>query len=500
MNFGKRVAGSSLLASFLLSTTALADVGPRDVWESWRGYLSGFGYDVSAQEKTDGNTLNVNDLTLGMQIPDEDGTVSIDMGDIQFVDNGDGTVDVVMPSQMPMHVVVDADGENVDATVTLTHKDMTTVVSGTPEDMTYDYNASELTFDLTKLVVDGEELPGLVVNAIMQGVLGQSKMLTGDTMETQQQMSVDSIAYVVQAADPDGGGEVDLKGNMTGLKADAQMVLPLGDYTEDPAALFQAGFDIAGSYAIQGSDVDLSFEEDGAPGKAKVTTGAGDMAFEMNETVMAYGGAVSDIQINATGPDIPLPIDVSFGELGYGFEMPMKASQDQQDFSLGLVLGDLAVSEMIWSMFDPGQVLPHDPATLVIDLAGKATILKDIITLDEDSDEVPGELNALTLNDLQVHIAGASLTGMGDFVFDNSDMVSFDGFPRPEGALDLNIVGINGLMDKLVSMGLLPEEQVMGARMMLSMFSIPGEGDDELNSTIVVNEQGHVLANGQRLK
>ncbi|MEP5008638.1 MAG: hypothetical protein ABJR08_05835, partial [Roseobacter sp.] len=109
MNFGKRVAGLSLLASFLLSTTALADVGPRDVWESWRGYLSGFGYDVSAQEKTDGNTLNVNDLTLGMQIPDEDGTVSIDMGDIQFVDNGDGTVDVVMPSQMPMHVVVDAD-------------------------------------------------------------------------------------------------------------------------------------------------------------------------------------------------------------------------------------------------------------------------------------------------------------------------------------------------------------------------------------------------------
>jgi hypothetical protein len=39
----------------------------------------------------------------------------------------------------------------------------------------------------------------------------------------------------------------------------------------------------------------------------------------------------------------------------------------------------------------------------------------------------------------------------------------------------------------------------MGARMMMGLFAVPA-GDDVLTSVIEVNEQGHVLANGQRLK
>lgn len=501
MNFQKRIAGSGLLATFLLSTTAMADVGARDVWESWRGYLGGFGYDISASEKTDGNTLSINDLTLGMSIPDEDGTVTVEMGSLQFVENGDGTVAIVMPNQMPMRILADVDGETVDAVVTLSHTGFSTIVSGTPEEMTYTYNASELGVALTSLVADGEPMPeGMVVNAIMSGVMGRSKMAVGETITTQQKMSVDTLSYVVQAEDPEGGGAVDIKGSMNGLEMDADAVVPTGDYGEDPAAMFAAGFDIAGSYALKGSDLAFMLTEDGAQTNATITTGASNMAIKMNDMVMAYSGTLADIQLNAMGPDIPLPIDVAMGEFGYGFEVPLKADEQPQDFAANLTLADLAVSEMIWGMVDPGQVLPHDPATMIIDIVGKATVFTNIMTLDENSDEVPGELNAMSLKDLQLRIAGASLTGMGAFTFDNSDMESFDGLPRPEGALDLNIKGVNGLMDKLVQMGLLPEDQVMGARMMLSMFSVPGAGEDELTSRIEVNEQGHVLANGQRLK
>ena len=72
--------------------------------------------------------------------------------------------------------------------------------------------------------------------------------------------------------------------------------------------------------------------------------------------------------------------------------------------------------------------------------------------------------------------------------------------PAPEGEADLKLVGGNGLLDKLVEMGLVPEDQAMGARMMMGLFAVPGEGEDTLTSKIVVNEEGHVLANGQRLK
>jgi hypothetical protein len=72
--------------------------------------------------------------------------------------------------------------------------------------------------------------------------------------------------------------------------------------------------------------------------------------------------------------------------------------------------------------------------------------------------------------------------------------------PAPTGAANIKLVGANGLMDKLVAMGLLPEDQAMGARMMMGLFAVPGEGDDTLTSKLEVTADGQVLANGQRLK
>ena len=113
--------------------------------------------------------------------------------------------------------------------------------------------------------------------------------------------------------------------------------------------------------------------------------------------------------------------------------------------------------------------------------------------------DVPGELNGIQLTELTVRAAGAEITGDGAFTFDNSDLDTFDGFPRPEGDVNLAINGINGLVDKLIQMGIVPEDQAMMPRMMLGMFATP-VGDDMLTSKIEVNSEGHVLANGQRLR
>lgn len=74
------------------------------------------------------------------------------------------------------------------------------------------------------------------------------------------------------------------------------------------------------------------------------------------------------------------------------------------------------------------------------------------------------------------------------------------GVPQPVGGIDLTLVGGNALIDKLVAVGLVPEQQAMGARMMLGLLAVPGDTPDTLNSKIEINEMGHILANGQRIQ
>jgi hypothetical protein len=56
------------------------------------------------------------------------------------------------------------------------------------------------------------------------------------------------------------------------------------------------------------------------------------------------------------------------------------------------------------------------------------------------------------------------------------------------------------LLDSLIEMGLVGEDDAIAARLMMGLFTVAGPSEDELNSRLEVNEAGHVLANGQRLR
>ena len=211
------------------------------------------------------------------------------------------------------------------------------------------------------------------------------------------------------------------------------------------------------------------------------------------------------LAINALAPDVPLPIVLNMALAKFNFAMPVQKSDEEQDFAFGFTMGDFTVSDMLWGMLDPSAQLSRDPATIALNLTGKAKVLFDFMNPDqaaalESSGAAPGELNALTLKNLVVDAVGARLTGTGDFTFDNSDLASFDGMPRPTGAVDLKLVGGNGLLDKLVEMGMLPQEQAMGARMMMGLFAVASAEPDTLNSKLEINDEGHILANGQRIQ
>ena len=172
-----------------------------------------------------------------------------------------------------------------------------------------------------------------------------------------------------------------------------------------------------------------------------------------------------------------------------------------QPYGFRLGLEDLSLSEGIWNLFDPAAVLPRDMASLVIDVNGQMRWLVDVLTMEEaDIDEdVPAEVDSLTIEEVLLQLAGAELTATGGFTFDYSDLSTFDGMPRPEGAVTVVLTGANSLLDKLVQMGLVDAEQAMMARMMSGMLLQPGDGPDTLVSEIAVSPSGQITANGAPL-
>jgi hypothetical protein len=170
---------------------------------------------------------------------------------------------------------------------------------------------------------------------------------------------------------------------------------------------------------------------------------------------------------------------------------------------MGFDFTELQVSDTIWNLADPQNILPRDPITVALGLSAKVTPFFDLLDPAQQEAmmmaDVPGELNSVDIIEFVIKGVGADITGGGAFTFDNSDLQSFDGFPRPEGQVSFEINGVNALIDNLIQMGLIPQEEAMMPRMMMGMFTTP-VGDDMLTSTIEVNGEGHVLANGQRLR
>ena len=127
-------------------------------------------------------------------------------------------------------------------------------------------------------------------------------------------------------------------------------------------------------------------------------------------------------------------------------------------------------------------------------------LAETLSTIESASPLVNCVTNAVTVNDLLISAAGAKLTGTGDFTFDNTNAAAMGGMPTPAGTANLQLVGANALIDKLIKMGLVSDQDAMGARMMMGMLAVPGDAPDTLNSEITMTEDGQILANGQRIK
>jgi len=504
----KTVGGiAAASAIFMTSSAAFADVSANDVWADWQDYMTGFGYSVEATETATSNGLTVSDLQMTVPIPEEDMTVSVAMSEMTFSDNGDGTVSISIPPVMPVVLnVADSSGQGAEITLDYKTSGFSMIVSGNSNDMNYAYAAASVGVSLATVVVEGQSIDLGTAGMEMSNVSGTSQMTTGNIRTVTQEIVSGAVSYAVDISDPSGSdGKFVLNGGTDSATISSMLAMPNEMDLNDMAAAVQAGFAIDAGYEFGPGSMNFTFQEHGDVVQGSTKSNGSEFGVGIDADTVGYGAHTTDLEINFVGGDVPFPVALKMAELGFEMLIPVSKSDEVQDFSLGFVLADFELPDMIWGMVDPSGQLPRDPATIVLDLVGTGKMFFDLLDENqmaavEGGEMMPGEINTLILNNLVVSAAGATLTGAGDFEFDNNDLQSFDGVPKPIGAIELNLEGGNGLLDKLVAMGLIPEDDAMGARMMMGMFAVPGDGDDALTSTIEFTEDGHVLANGQRLK
>lgn len=528
-----RFAATSALALMAGAAPVLADVTPAQVWENLQKSYSSLGYQVAGRAEDAGGVLTVTDAVFSA--PAEGGATTVTIPSLIFRETGDAKVRMVMDGDIainsrftvpaPAEPAPDAPAGNeaapdatpaeprtVEVTMNGTVKapGNETLVSGTPEDMLYEYAYPSLAVDLA-VPVDPESDATMPMTATFTDVTGtQRSTAAGQGTDTTFDMKASGATMTFAADTPqtpeNPGGTVKVDVALTDLAGAGTVSSPgqATDLAADLARALKAGFDLKStlSFASLKADFDFAGTDDAGQnqtGKGTITTGATEAAIGMSATGLAYKGSVEDTKAEITSSALPLPISYAAERSAFDMLLPVSKGDAAQPFKLAYALEGLTFADGIWNLFDPTSQLPRDPASLSVDLAGDAMVAVDLFdpALQQPGaavPETPFAPQSLTINKIALDAVGAKA--------DISGALEFGDTPNePVGKLNGTFDGVNGLLDKLVAMGFVPQEQMMGMRMMLAMFAKPVDGQtDQLTSEIEFREGGSIFANGQQVK
>ncbi|MDE3123438.1 MAG: DUF2125 domain-containing protein [Paracoccaceae bacterium] len=495
-----RTLGLASVATVLLGSTAAQALTPADVWTAMKTRLTSMGQTISvgSQSEADGK-LALRNVTGLVKKPNS--TVSYAIPEIDLQQDKDGSVTVTLsPETDVVFSTTSPQGTVTEGTLKLTQDGLKSVVAGTDADMTYTTSATSVGVALAGLKSGGKDQPVKVDGKIL-GIQGTAHIVTNGATDIDSSGSAASANFTVDATTTDKTGSATIHVDFAtkALATEAKTTVPAGVNMQDIAAALGAGY--AANTTISYGPTTYAISRVGGPSSGTLDgkVDAGTIHVTMDKGHLQYDTDSKGLDLNVTAPVLPVPsLGIKLAESAFRLLMPVEKADAPQPFGLLLKLDGLEISKELWGMFDPKSILPHDPATLILDLAGKGNWAYNFFdpALQKSAPVIPGQVDEVSLNQLKLDAVGTHLIGTGTLKIDNSDPA----VPKPDGAINLTLTGANGLLDKLGEMGLLPKEQGMAARMMLGLFARPGGGPDVLTSQLEFKPDGSILANGQRIK
>ena len=505
MMMNRSLSGSTALALILFCTGAQAQVTPEEVWQSWQAMSTGAGQELAVGSATrNGDTLEVSGVALSMKDA-TGGAFTANIDKLNFKDLGDGTVEVSMSETYPMTISMpktDTSGPT-DIKITVSQPGIKIIAGGSADETSYDFIAPTVTVKLDEVKDETGTVQDVVAEVVMTGTTAKYTVKkTGDTTALDSTFASKSLAVNFSGKDANASSDgkvsvtfADLsgasKGNFLGAEIMANM-----------ATALNSGFTTDASFNFGAMTLTADVNDASGPTKIGGKATGGGFVLAMDKARVNYGSSLKGASFTLSGAQIPFPeVVLTFAESAFNVLLPVSKSDTPQDFAFLTKLVDFTVSDEVWGMIDPGSKLSREPATVILDAKGTGFWKQDIMdpNVTMDGAEAPGELSTLDLTQVLVKAAGAEVDGKGALTFDNTDLATWGGIPAPTGTIDVSIKGVNTLIDNLIAIGILPEDQAMGARMMLGMFAKPGAGPDELTSTLEFKDKG-LFANGQQLR
>ncbi len=491
----------------LIAAPAFADINPRNVWDIVTANYKAMGLQLEATEISAANTLTLENIKITGTFPFDWGSITITTTNISLIGNDDGTVAIKFPESMPLAVALSLpDDLFITATLDYTQKGHQMIASGDPDKMTIAYSADLTTLELNK--IDASEGIEITTSArmTMSGMSGVTTLQTGEMLTVVQNYATDKLGmnwdYAITGKP---GGENNLEIN--DLVGENKLLLPNAGFDlANLAQQFRDGAAIQSSYstgrhasqATTTLDGKTIMEQDIAGDSTDTTMSVSADGLVLKATGENY---VLDIKVN----ELPFPLRGKSGTFSADVQLPLLRRDTDQDIVYNFSMDGVTIDPEIWTLFDPEEILPRDPVNLTLDLSAKAKLFFDLLDFETmkkvlDQGTKFGEISAANINRLAFSAAGTELTGTAAFTFNNEDLTTFDGMPAPDGGIMLKLSGVNALIDRLVKMGLVDENEVMGMRMGLMLIAVAGEQDDTLVSDIKITPDGQITANGKRIK
>ena len=485
---------------------AHADLSTRDAWDNVKKLLETGGYRVIGQEVVVGSDLSIKDVQISFEV-DAQTDIKFDISSVNLTKNKDGFIHIRLPEEIYVQYLnEDEFGYKTEANILVRARELDFKVSGKLSEILYQLSASSAGFALVELLDNGVPSPDF--SADMEFVLAD----VNSTIRVEGESTIEIKSLFSASGASIKGGlsvhsvpvELNFQYVMGQLKSNSVSNEPKISINENFELALSKGFSSTSNFNFDTSQLNLNATTPSGPLSLSLTTGPSSLTSALSQSGFFIQSDNEQSKFKLDLPAFGSNFELDFQEFSTSLNMPLLAKSGEQQFGMRGNLSGLNLSDTIWNLFDANKLMPDDPASIKFAIEG-STILNDGLTgqaIIENQDLDPlefGQILRFELKEFLFDALGITVEANGSFEFDNEDLETFEGIPRPMGTASLKIKGSNAFIDRLENMQLLPSETIMGARMILALI-MRATGDDILLSEFEIDEKGKVYANGQRLR